>query len=1137
MCDYPKLILVAKCLLDFKNKLAPARENAAIIRFKAGVLVASLLWLAIGVQAQSNLAAISGIITDAQGAVIPHASITATDVATGVQTPVSSNSAGFYRVQNLAIGRYNITVEHPGFQKYVREGITLTTGDELGLDVRLEAGSTQQSITVTGEAPAIDTRTSDISTLVESSSIDALPLGNRRTLNVVELTGAGVFVSYPNTPANVTPNFSLAGGRTQSQMAWIDGGNAQNMRMGVAQINLDPPVEAVAEVKVLSNNYSAEYGGSAGGVVVETTKSGTNKIHGSAYEFLSNNDFNAPGYFAPVLNGSKVTPENRYNVFGGTVGAPIRKDKTFAFFDYEGQRLVTGTTSTLSVPTLLQQTGNFSQTLTSAGKLIPIYDPNSTQLVNGAYVRTQFPNNIIPASELNPVGVNILNYYPQPNLAGNIAGANNYSGNEVTGSPANFYMIKIDHSFTDRDRITFRYMYVDGTSSLRSIYPQNGAGDPTNTALNASTYYYGAWTHVVNPTQVNDLRYAFNDRKFHNLSAGLGGDYPSKLGLQTVPDTAFPTIAPSGFSGLGAAQQERLQDPIQSNQIVDNYSWIKGRNAMKFGFEARRSFNKDILLNFVSGDYTFATTPTGLPGNSATGNGLASMLVGFPTAFEELQTEPLLRDTWYLAAFAQDDWTVSRSLTVNLGVRWEVDTPEVDENNRMNSFNLSEINPVSGTPGVVTFLGVNGTPTKPFSTHWAHFGPRFGFAWKVLGSDKTVVRGGFGVFYANPFDAGVPNVNALGFSTSASLSTPNNGITAPFLLNQAVPVPPSTPTLNSSFGAVAVGGTTNTSVTYFDPSRTTGYSEQWNLGIQRQLPGAMTLEVTTLGNVSHKLSVSAMPIDQILPSQLGPTCDTQTCRPFPQFTNVSIQNPSLGDSRYMAGLVRIEKRFSHGLNFGANYTYSQFLSNVNDVGSSLGANAGGPFSNYYNRRADWGPFPDDVRNRAVFNWVYELPFGTGKHWLADNPARYVVGGWSIGSVTTVGSGPPITITTQTNNCDCFSAGSQRPNVSSNPNLPSGTRSVAEWFKTSVFSQPSIFTFGDEGVGLVRAPGIVNVDLSVLRNIRVTEKVHAELRGEFFNSLNHTNLGLPGQTFGTSAFGVISSSGPARSIEIGARVFF
>ena len=293
-------------------------------------LACLLALLAASCLAQSNLASISGVITDPQGGLVAQARVTAIDAQTDVTTVVLTNSAGFYLLQNLAVGTYNVVVERSGFEKYVRQNIVLTTGQQLGLDLRLQLGSTNQTVTVTGEAPPLETRTSDISQLVESKSISALPLGNRRTLNVVELSGGAVFVGYPNTPANVNPNFSLAGGRTQSQMAWIDGGNAQNMRLGAAQINLDPPIEAIDEVKVLTNNYGAQYGGSAGGVIVETTKSGTNAFHGSAYEFLRNNDFDAPGFFAPIKNGVKVSPELRYNVFGATVGGPVRKDRTFS---------------------------------------------------------------------------------------------------------------------------------------------------------------------------------------------------------------------------------------------------------------------------------------------------------------------------------------------------------------------------------------------------------------------------------------------------------------------------------------------------------------------------------------------------------------------------------------------------------------------------------------------------------------------------------------------------------------------------------------------------------------------------------------------------------------------------------------
>ena len=652
--------------------------------------------------------------------------------------------------------------------------------------------------------------------------------------------------------------------------------------------------------------------------------------------------------------------------------------------------------------------------MTTAGKLIPIYDPSTTQLVGGVNVRQPFPNNTIPRTALDPVGAAFLAYYPLPDQApSNVAGASNFSGNPVAGSPSNFYMIKVDHNFSDKDKLTGRYMRVSGTGSKVSVYP-GGGGDPTNTAENKSQYTYADWTHVVGPTQVNDLRFTFNDRKFHNISAGLGGNYPSKLGLKGVPDDAFPTIAPAGFSGLGSTQQERRQYPIQQQQYLDNYSWTHGRHAMKFGFEVRRSFNQDVLRTSVSGSFTFSTQPTGLPGNTTTGNGLASMLVGFPTGFSELQTVPLLRHSYYLGGFMQDDWTVTPSLTVNFGLRWETDTPMIDASNRMNSFDLHQINPVSGTPGVVKFMGVSGFGASPYQTDWNNFGPRLGFAWKAFGSDKTVVRGGFGIFFAHPFDAGVPNANALGFSVAANLNSPDQGITAPFFLRNGVTATPTESTLNDSFGAVPVGAATTTAVTYFDPNRATGYAQQFNLGIQRQLAGAMVVEISTLGNLSRKLPNGTLSINQILPSVLSATHSSQKDRPYPQFTNVTIQNPTLGVSNYYAGMVKIEKRYSHGLNFGANYTWSKYLGNISQPGASEGNDAG-TYSDYYNRKADYGPSANDVTHRVNFHWLYEFPFGTGKRWLAGSPLRYVAGGWSIGNVATIQTGAPNTITTQTNN--------------------------------------------------------------------------------------------------------------------------
>jgi hypothetical protein len=1073
---------------------------------------------------QFNQATISGAVTDAQGAAISGATVAAAGIATGVRTQVATNDSGFYAIPNLPVGAYTLTIEHPGFRRYVRENLTLSTGETLGLDVRLELGAVTETVDVTAETPLVESRTSDVTQLIESRSISDLPLGDRRTMNAIGLIGAAVFVGYDATGQK--PNFSLAGGRTQSQMFWIDGGTGQNMRMGIGQMDIDPPIDAVAEIKVLSNNYSAEYGGSAGGVVVETTKSGTNEFHGTVFEYFRNNKMDAPGFFAPIANGQKVSPELRSNVFGGSLGGPIRHNKTFFFGAYQARPRRTGAVQTVVAPTALQRAGDFSQTL-SAGKLVPIYDPATTVTANGVSTRQQFPGNLIPASRLDPVGAKAIQYYPLPNV-----GVNTAQGNSVTGLQANFVEVKVDHNFNDKDKLTGRYIYDQENTSTTSIYP-DPAADPQTFLPAHETIVHTAWTHILNPAMVNNVRFEFSDRYSHAETHGLGDDYASKLGLTGVSSNAFPNFAPAGYSALGATAQERRQFPIYQTEYVDDFSWVHAKHALKFGFEADRSENQELNLPTASGSFGFATLSTGLPGNAATGNALASLLLGVPNTFSENQTDFLDRKMWYLGAFVQDDWTVSPSLTLNLGLRWETDTPMFDVMNRFNGFDSTQINPVSGTPGVVKFMGMNGFRTSAYNGDWNNFGPRFGFAWKPFHSPSTVIRGGYGIFYTHPFDAGVPNQATLGFSTSIAINSPDNGLTFPFTLRQGAP-PPTPQVLNDSFGAVAVGKTPTTAVTYFDPGRRTGYAHQFNLGVQHELRGAMVVEATFLSNDGRKLPNTALPIDQISPTILGPQHQSQADRPFPQFSGVSIIAPTLATSNYYAGMIRFEKRFSRGLNLVASYTRSKFLDNSTEAGSALGAN-NGPYSNYYNRRADYGYSANDIPNRFSFSSVYELPFGAGKRWLAAGPVAYVVGGWSLSDVTTVQSGPPVTVVTQTNTTNSFSSGSLRPNVLRDPNL--SDRKVAQWFDTTAFAQPAADQFGSEGVGIVRAAGLVNFDISLQRFFKITERVRFQFRAEFFNAFNHTNFALPATTFGSPTFGQVTSAGPARQIELGMRIQF
>lgn len=1092
-----------------------------------------LFLLAAGLAAQTNTAVIRGSVTDPTGANIVGAKVVVTNRQTSVPYSAETNDSGLYMIPDVPAGPYTVTVEHTGFKRYVRESMSVSTGMSLSLDVTLELGEVNQSVTVTGDAPLVQSATSGVDQLIESKSIANIPLGDRRTMNVIQLSGAAVFAGYDS---GQKPNFSLAGGRAQSQMFWIDGASGQNMRLGIGQMDTDPPVELIDEIKVLSNNYSAEFGGSNGGVIIETTKSGTNRFRGSVLEYLRNDKLDAPGYFAPIANAQKIKPKLRYNLYGGTISGPIWKNKTFFFFDYEGSQRRTGYSSTMTVPDLLQRTGDFSKTTTAAGVVIPIYDPATTAASGSSFVRQQFPGNVIPSTRLDPVGMKLLGYYPLPNQsASNLSGANNYAANGVNTLTHDFWSVKVDHNFGPKDRITGRYMFNRDNTNVISPFPDPGP-DPTTFNVANQKSALGDWIHTLTSSTVNELKVSIARRIAHALSAGVGGGYPEKLGLTGVSNNAFPNIQTAGLVAFGNTNQERQQYPIDQQQIVENVSTLRGHHSFKAGFEFRRSRNHEINLPTASGSFTFATQPTGQPGAASTGSGLASMLLGFPTAFTAQQTNELDRHSYYLAAFFQDDWAIARSLTLNLGMRWETDTPMVDANNRMNGFDQAAINPVSGTPGVVKFLGLNGFRSAPYGTDLNNFGPRLGFAWKVLGSDRTVVRGGFGIFFAHPFDAGVPNAVALGFSTALTINTPDNGITAPFFLRDGIKASASQPVLNDSFGSVAVGQNPNTAVTFFETNRASGYSEQFNFGIQRQLTKSVVLEVSTLGNLGRKLSSAALPINQILPGVLGAAHQSQRDRPFPQFSNVSVQSPTLGVSNYYGGVARIERRFAGGFNVNASYSYSKFLENTNDTGTTIGRDAG-PFSNFYNRRADYGPSANDIRQRLSFSTVYELPFGKGRQFLTKSVMGRILGDWTIGNVSTLQSGPAMSITTQTNNCNCFAAGSQRPDVLRNPNLSSGQQSVARWFDTTAFAQPANFAFGNSGRNIVRAPGLFDMDFSLMRRFSFSERFNLEVRAESFNATNHTNLSPPGSTFGASGFGTISAAGPARQNQVGMRLAF
>jgi hypothetical protein len=1081
--------------------------------------------------AQASLGRISVQVLDPQGAVIPGVEVVATNEETGVATKVQSNEAGICVLPFVQPGRYTIAAMRQGFKKYERRGLTVETAEVLRLDISMALGNVAEVIQVSAELPLLESSSASVGQFVDSRVVSQMPLSGRRALELARLAGGVVFVNYSNF---AKPNFSLAGGRVQNQVFWLDGGNIQNMRLGVGQVDSDPPVEVIQEFRVVQNAYAAEYGGSAGGLIISTTKSGTNRFRGSVFEYLRNDKLDAPGFFAPTSGNQKLKAPLRYNLYGGVLGGPIIRDRTHFFAGYEGTRMTVGSTQILTVPSALQRQGDFSQTFDSRSRLIPIYDPTTTRTVGGQTVRDPFAGNIIPANRLDAVAKQLVAYWPQPNRPpADVAGAQNFVGNRAQKFNRDNVTTKVDHVFSDQNRFYFRLLYNRDPQFFTSNYPKLEA-DPS--AANQDRWqqtYVFADTHTLSPSLVMDTRYTFGTRKNHAKGAGLGSKVIEQIGLRGVPSDAFPAISVSGIAGLGDSS-ERRQFPIRQHQVVNTWTWVRGRHSFKFGGEIRQSTNFEINRPIISGNYAFVTTGTGLPGNTSTGYGFASFLSGFVNAFSRRETDPLDRYSWYLAGFVQDDWKVSRSLTLNLGLRWETDTPITDKDSRLNSFDPRAINPVSGTPGVVRFAGVNGWPEQPYPTDWNNLGPRFGFAWRPANQEKWVLRGGYGVFYEHPFLHGAPNTASLGFEKSAALSSPDNGVTPAFYLGQGVPgATLGGATRDDSFGAVRVGQAVTTNVTYYEQNRRTGYAHQFSMGVQRQLPGNTVLEVSYMGNLGRKLPISNLNSNQV-PPQLMASGNAQVRRPFPQFNNVTINFPTMGVNNYHAGVLRVEKRLSHGLNLLGTYTWARSIGNVDEA---AGFGDDQIYQDYYNRRLDKGPSTIDIVQRFVWSSVYDLPMGRGRRWLQKGPASSIMGGWTVGSIVSMQSGGPFTVTMQTNTTNAFSAGGLRANLLRDPNLPPEERRIERWFDTEAFQAPPQFAFGNAGRGILRADGRVAFDFSINKNFTFGEKRYVQFRTELFNAINHPDFGPPAHSMGAAGFGSVTAATDSRTVQFGLRVVF
>lgn len=640
------------------------------------------------------------------------------------------------------------------------------------------------------------------------------------------------------------------------------------------------------------------------------------------------------------------------------------------------------------------------------------------------------------------------------------------------------------------------------------------------------------WFHSFKPSLINELRFSYDWRSFTNLNSGAYSNLNQQIGLNGVRQDFGPRITVTGYQTMGeGSNMERIQSPIKGHQITENLLWLKGNHSVKFGFERRGSTNDDLNRNTAGGVFGF--------NNLATGHGVAALLLGWVLNASVNEVLPIRSEIINYGGYIQDDWKITQRLTLNLGLRWDMDTPRRELfDNRMNSFDLFAINPVSGTPGSITFAGRNGV------SKWAHdfdpnnFAPRLGFALRL--KEKWAVRGGAAMLYMGLYDLATVINATNGFAFSGSFVSPDNGLTPAFRLRNGMPAieSPSERDLRPGFGAVPRGASPQNTIEFFQPGpRATSYLMSINFNVQRQLPARVVVELGYLGTAGRKLaSPAALTLNQVPPELMGPG-NAQARRPYPQYTNVQLISQPYGNSNYHAMNIKVDKRYSHGLHFQTNYTFGKGIDDVESRGE-LGGGAGSAGANAYNRRADRGLSGNAVKHRWISSLVYNLPFGAGRQVPIGNRfANGLLGGWTIGYIGEIRTGPPLGVIEQVNQTNSFSP-ANRPNVVGNPTI-SGDRSRAEqitrWFDTSAFSAPAQFIFGNAGRITGYGPGAISMDTSILKDFRFAERFTLQCRGEMLNFINKANFNLPNLNRGNAAFGRITSlidSNQSRIVQLG-----
>jgi hypothetical protein len=1068
---------------------------------------------------------IVGLVTDSTGAVIPRAGVTLTNTATSTVRSVISNEHGEYTASSLTPGNYVIEVEKPGFEKLNRSGVTLTTASTLTVDLMVRVGSESQTVDVTAEAPLLQAQSGTVSNLVDSKQMVNLPLVTRNFADLVLLTPGAHSGSSGNLAEGGSAysirggaNFSVNGSLAAANSYLIDGLYDRNQWLNT--LVMVPIVDSIAEYRVMTSNFNAEYGEAAGAVTTVTTKSGTNVFHGAVWEFLRNERGNANYYFAKRAGLPRVA--YRRNVFGGMIGGPVFHDRLFFFGDYQGIRQTTPNATTSTIPTQAQvnmvKTGDFS----ALG--VQLYNPFS----GTSTARLPFANNNL-AGYLDPAAVKLISLLPAPTSSGP---TNNYTISPHTTMTDEQFDVRLDENLRGADRLFLKYSFdkpnlntpgtiyptADASSQIGPYLATGAAGFATAVQTQSGTL---GFTHIFSPTVVLEAHAGI--LRWYADVAPLGQGYAAatSLGIPGINYNAqsggLPSFAITNISTLGDSSTYPEQSRITTFQYDGDVIKTLSTHTIKIGLLFLRQRLNGFSAFPVRGSFDFNGQFTSQIGST---NTAAAALADFAIGAEDSASRNILQGefgmrSFQLAGYVQDSWRVTDRLTLDSGLRYDVATPPYEVHNHWANVDIAT--------GLLRVAGLNGNDRRLRNTDLNTVGPRVGFAYTVDRSRNTVLRGGFGLSYVDMLVGGAQLYKNLPYYFAQTITTTSTAA-PPTTLSAGIPAPVA-PDPNN-IAAISVGSPNAWNVN----TRETGVA-QYSLGVQRQLPFNMLAEVSYVGTRSEHLLINSLNLNQSRP---GPGAQNLR-RPYntinPSLTALAYRT-SGGDSHYDSLQVHLEKRLSGGLNYGASYTYAKYLS---DGGNP---NGGGntDFQDAQCIRCNYGPTPDDYRHTLVVNHVYELPFGRGRKFVHDGWASYLLGPWNLSGIWTVYSGGHQTPTYATNVSNSSGGGGQRPNRIGSGKLSSG-RSLGHWFDTSAFVAPALYTFGNSGTGVLTGPGYFNVNLTLERHLIVRDRYDINLRGEAYNAFNHSNFNNPNAVIGGANAGVIGGTNTPRVMQVALKIAF